>query len=118
MDLLDVTERRRVMDAAEIKRIDKEHIIHPWSVQGTVDPMVFDHGEGACFWDSNGKRYIDFVSQLVNQNTGFQHPKVVKAIKDEAEKCCFINPDFAYENRSQLAKALCKVTPGDLDHFF
>ena len=106
------------METAEIKRIDKAHIIHPWSIHGALDPLVFDHGEGACFWDKNGKRYIDFVSQLINQNTGFQHPRVVKAIRDQVEKCCFTSPDFAYESRSELADALRKITPGDLDHFF
>lgn len=106
------------MDADTIKRLDKEHHLHSWSVQGQLDPIVFDHGEGACFWDAYGKRYIDFSSILMNLNTGYQHPKVVEAIKEQAEKCCYCSPSHAYESRSMLAEALSKVTPGDLGHFF
>jgi taurine--2-oxoglutarate transaminase len=106
------------MDAAEIKRLDREHHLHPWSVQGALDPIVFDHAEGSCFWDTNGKRYLDFSSQLMNLNTGHQHPKVVKAIQEQAANLCFCDPSFAYEARSQLVKALSEITPGDLNHFF
>jgi taurine--2-oxoglutarate transaminase len=106
------------MEAAEIKTLDRTHHLHSWSVQGALDPMVFDRGEGSCFWDANGKRYLDLSSQLMNLNTGFQHPKVVKAIQEQAAKCCFCGPGFAHETRSQLVDALRKVTPGDLDHFF
>jgi len=106
------------MDSVEIKRLDRQHHLHSWSAQSAIDPMVFDHGRGACFWDGNGKRYLDFFSQQVNLNTGFQHPKVVKAIQEQAEKCCYCAPGFAYEKRSELAHALSKVTPGDLKHFF
>jgi taurine---2-oxoglutarate transaminase len=106
------------MDSLEIKRLDRAHHLHSWSIQGAIDPMVFDHGKGACFWDGSGKRYIDFFSQQVNLNTGFQHPKVVKAIQEQAERLCYCAPGFAYEKRSELAHALSKVTPGDLDRFF
>jgi len=106
------------MDAAEIKRLDREHNLHSWSVQGALDPIVFDHGRGAWFWDADGKKYLDFASQLMNLNTGFQHPKVVKAIQDQAAQCCFCSPAFAYKTRSELVRALVEVTPGDLNHFF
>jgi taurine--2-oxoglutarate transaminase len=106
------------MDAAEIKLLDRRHHLHSWSVQGALDPMVFDHGQGASFWDADGNRYLDFSSQLMNLNTGHQHPKVVEAIKEQAERCCFCAPGFAYESRSRLVQLLSQVTPGDLDHFF
>lgn len=106
------------MDAAEIKRLDKTHHIHSWSVQGQLDPIVVDRAEGSCFWDADGKRYLDFSSQLVNTNIGHQHPKVVEAIKAQADKLCFIAPGMAYESRSQLVEGLARVTPGDLNHFF
>ena len=106
------------MDAVEIKQLDREHHLHSWSVQGAINPIVFDHAQGSCFWDADGKRYLDFASQLMNLNIGFQHPKVVKAIQDQAAKLCFCAPGTAYETRSQLVKALSEVTPGDLNHFF
>jgi taurine--2-oxoglutarate transaminase len=106
------------MDAKEIKQLDRAHHLHSWSVQGALDPIVFDRSEGSCFWDADGKRYLDFTSQLMNQNTGHQHPKVVKAIQDQAAKVCFCAPGMAYESRSALVKELKEVTPGDLNHFF
>lgn len=106
------------MDAKEIKKWDREHHLHSWSVQGALDPIVFDRAEGSCFWDADGKRYLDFSAQLINQNTGHQHPKVVKAIQDQAAKVCFCAPGLAYESKSALVKALVEVMPGDLKHFF
>jgi taurine--2-oxoglutarate transaminase len=106
------------MDAHDIKRLDREFHLHSWSAQGAIDPMVFDRGEGACFWDGSGKRYLDFFSQQVNLNTGHQHPRVIRAIREYAEKCCYCAPGFAHESRSRLAEALSRVTPGDLKRFF
>ena len=106
------------MEAAEIKRLDRAHHLHSWSVQGAIDPIIFDHGKGACFWDAYGKRYLDFSSQLMNLNTGHQHPKIVKAIQDQAVKNCFCGPGYAYESRSALVASMSEITPGDLKHFF
>jgi len=106
------------VEAQEIKRLDREHHLHSWSVQGKLDPIVFDHAAGSCFWDASGKRYLDFSAQLMNLNVGHQHPKVVRAIQDQAAKVCFCAPGLAYESRSALVKALGEVMPGDLDHFF
>jgi taurine--2-oxoglutarate transaminase len=106
------------VDFDEIRRLDLAHDLHSWSVQGTVDPLVFDHGQGAVFWDKRGKRFLDFAAQLVNLNTGHQHPRVVAAIKRQAEICCTCAPGFAHEPKSLLGKMLAEVTPGTLDKFF
>ncbi|PWU25527.1 MAG: aspartate aminotransferase family protein, partial [Candidatus Rokuibacteriota bacterium] len=70
------------------------------------------------FWDYEGKRYLDFASQLVNVSIGHQHPKLVTAIKDQAERLCTIGPPMANEPRSELARLVAEVMPGDLDHTF
>ncbi len=106
------------MDAAKIKALDKAHHLHSWSIQSQLDPMVFDHGKGAEMWDAEGNRYLDFSSQLMNLNTGHQHPKIIQAIKDWADKCCFIGPGYAYESRSLLVEKLAKITPDNINHFF
>lgn len=106
------------MNSSAIKRYDKEHVVHSWSIQSALDPLVITKTQGVHMWDENGKRYIDMTSQLMNQNVGHQHPKVVQAIKDQAEKLCFVAPGVAYESRSFLGKALAEVTPGDLKRFF
>ena len=93
----------------------KRYVLHSWSVQDALDPIPVAGGEGRYFWDYDGKRYLDFASQLVNVSIGHQHPKVVAAIKEQADKLCTIGPPMATEPRSTLARLLAEITPGDLD---
>jgi len=99
--------RRVVADA-------KQYVLHSWSVQDAIAPIPVAGAEGRHFWDYEGKRYLDFASQLVNVSIGHQHPKVVAAIKEQADKLCTIGPPMATEARSTLARMLAEVTPGDL----
>jgi taurine--2-oxoglutarate transaminase len=96
----------------------KQYVLHSWSVQDTLDPIPVAGGEGRYFWDYDGKRYLDFASQLVNVSIGHQHPKIVAAIKEQADKLCTIGPPMATEARSTLARLLAEVTPGDLQMSF
>jgi taurine--2-oxoglutarate transaminase len=107
-----------VLSKETIKTLDKRHLVHSWSVQQDLDPMVVETGQGVYFWDADGNQYLDFSSALVNLNLGYQHPRVVQAIKDQAEKLCYIHPGVANSARVTLAKALSEVTPGDLNRFF
>jgi taurine--2-oxoglutarate transaminase len=96
----------------------KQYVLHSWSVQDALDPIPVAGAEGRYFWDYDGKRYLDFASQLVNVSIGHQHPKIVAAIKEQAEKLCTIGPPMATEARSTLARMLAEVTPGDLQMSF
>jgi taurine--2-oxoglutarate transaminase len=96
----------------------KRYVLHSWSVQNALEPIPVAGGEGRYFCDFDGKRYLDFASQLVNVSIGHQHPKVVAAIKEQAEKLCTIGPPMATEPRSTLARLLAEVTPGDLEMSF
>jgi taurine--2-oxoglutarate transaminase len=96
----------------------KRYVLHSWSVQNALEPIPVAGGEGRYFWDFDGKRYLDFASQLVNVSIGHQHPKVVAAIKEQAEKLCTIGPPMATEPRSTLARMLAEITPGDLEMSF
>ena len=101
------------MDANEIRDHHTQHYIQSWSVQNST-PTVITGGEGSWFWDSDGNRYLDFQSQLVNLNLGYQHPAIVDAIKKQAEKLCYIGPSMANEARSRLAAMMQQITPGNL----
>src|ERR687887_1576306 len=96
----------------------KQYVLHSWSVQDALQPIPVAGGEGRYFWDYEGKRYLDFASQLVNVSIGHQHPKVVAAIKEQADKLCTIGPPMATEPRSRLARTLAEITPGDLQMTF
>src|ERR687886_389727 len=96
----------------------KRYVLHSWSVQDAVQPIPVAGGEGCWFWDYEGKRYLDFASQLVNVSIGHQHPKVIAAIREQADELCTIGPPMATESRSRLGRLLAEVTPGDLTMSF
>src|SRR6266496_3543571 len=96
----------------------KRYVLHSWSVQDALKPIAVAGAEGRHFWDYDGKRYLDFASQLVNVSIGHQHPRLVAAIKEQAEKLCTIGPPMASEPRSTLARLLAEVTPGDISMTF
>src|SRR5712691_327243 len=104
--------------ARRIRELDNRYVLHSWSVQNEISPLPVAGGEGRYFWDFDGNRYLDFASQLVNVSIGHQHPKVVAAIKEQAEKLCTIGPPMATEPRSTLARMLAEITPGDLQMSF
>jgi taurine---2-oxoglutarate transaminase len=92
----------------------KRYVLYSWSVQDAISPIAVAGGEGRYFWDYDGKRYLDFASQLVNLSLGHQHPRIVAAIKEQAEQLATIGPPMASESRSKLGRLLAEVTPGDL----
>ena len=96
----------------------KRYVLYSWSVQDAINPIAVAGAEGRHFWDYDGKRYLDFASQLVNVSIGYGHPKVVAAIKEQAETLATIGPPMATEARSRLGKLLAEVTPGDLSFSF
>jgi taurine--2-oxoglutarate transaminase len=106
------------LDAKRIQELDRKHVLHSWSVQSQISPLPVAGAEGRFFWDYDGNRYLDFASQLVNVNLGHQHPKVVAAIKEQADKLTTIGPPMAHETRSELARLIAEVTPGDLTMSF
>src|SRR5712691_9612216 len=97
---------------------DRQYLIHSWSVQSALQPLAVAGAEGRYFWDYDGKRYLDFASQLVNLNIGHQHPKVIAAIKEQADRLCTIGPPMANDKRSELARLVAEVMPGDLNRTF
>jgi len=99
-------------------RDDRAHVFHSWSAQATLDPVVVAGASGARFWDEHGTTYLDFASQLVNVNIGHQHPKLVAAIKEQADKLCTIAPIHANDARSEAARLIAELAPGDLDKVF
>ena len=102
----------------EIVALCRKHSIFEWSVQPKVDPIPVARAKGVYFWTPEGKRYLDFNSQLMCTNIGHGHPKVIKAIQRQAEVLCYANPFMATEPRALLGRKLAEITPGDIDTFF
>ncbi|MFI1681834.1 aspartate aminotransferase family protein [Streptomyces sp. NPDC020607] len=103
---------------AAVKAADRAHVFHSWSAQELIDPPAIAGAEGSYFWDYDGNRYLDFTSGLVYTNIGYQHPKVVAAIQEQAATMTTFAPAFAVEARSEAARLIAERTPGDLDKIF
>ncbi|MCY0947214.1 aspartate aminotransferase family protein [Streptomyces antarcticus] len=103
---------------AAVKDADRKHVFHSWSAQALIDPLAVAGAAGSYFWDYEGKRFLDFSSQLVNTNIGHQHPKVVAAVQEQAARLCTLAPGFAVDVRSEAARLIAERTPGDLDKIF
>lgn len=88
-------------EGAAVKAADRAHVFHSWSAQGLIDPLAVAGADGAYFWDYEGRRYLDFASGLVFTNIGYQHPKVVAAIREQAAKLATFAPAFAVDVRSR-----------------
>ena len=102
----------------EILRLNREYTFFSWSAQAKINPIVIDRAEGVYFWDPDGKRYLDFNSQLMSINIGHGNKRVADAIAEQANKLAFAAPQFATEVRGRLGELLAEVTPGDLKKFF
>jgi taurine--2-oxoglutarate transaminase len=90
----------------EVFDLDRTHVFHSWSAQAQIAPLPVAGGAGSYFWDFEGKKYLDFSCQLVFTNIGFQHPKVVKAIQDQAAKLTTVAPQVANDARGEAAKRI------------
>ena len=102
----------------EVLKLDRDHVFHSWSAQATLNPMLIQGAEGSYVWDYDGKRYLDFSSQLVNTNIGHQHPKLVKAIQEQAGRLSTIAPQHANDMRGEAAKRIADLAPDGMNKVF
>ena len=89
-----------------VRSADTSSVFHSWSAQASLAPFVIAGGKGCQVWDYEGNTYLDFSSMLVNVNIGHQHPKVVKAIQDQAARLSTIAPQHANDMRGEAAKRI------------
>ncbi len=106
------------MTGEQMVALTKRHTLYEWSAQAHVDPIPVAGAKGVHFWTPEGKRYIDFNSQLMCVNTGHGDPRIIKAIQDQAAMLAYANPFMATEARARLGEKLAAITPGDIDVFF
>lgn len=106
------------MTGQEMVALSKQHSLYEWSAQAHVDPIPVATAKGIYFWTPEGKRYIDFNSQLMCVNIGHGDPRVIKAIQDQAATLAYANPFMATEARARLGQKLAAISPGDIDVFF
>ena len=95
----------------DLKTTHKRFVLTPWSAQAAVDAPMIVRAEGVAMYDADGKRYVDASSGLIAVNLGHSHPHVVAAIKEQAERVCFVPPGLFNDRRAELAEALAALAP-------
>ena len=106
------------MTGEEIVALSKRHTLFEWSAQSRIDPIPVARAKGIYFWTPEGKRYIDFNSQLMCVNIGHGDPRVIAAIQQQAATLPYASPFMATEPRARLGAKLAAIAPGDIDVFF
>ena len=106
------------MTGEEIVDLCRRHTLFEWSAQSAVDPIPVAHAKGVYFWTPEGKRFIDFNSQLMCVNIGHGDERVIRAISEQASTLAYANPFMATDVRARLGVKLADITPGDIDAFF
>jgi taurine--2-oxoglutarate transaminase len=106
------------MTGEEIVELTRQHTLFEWSAQSAVNPIPVAGAKGCWFWTPEGKRFLDFNSQLMCVNIGHGDERVLRAITEQANALAYVNPFLATEARARLGRKLAEITPGDIDTFF
>ncbi|UCH03140.1 MAG: aspartate aminotransferase family protein [Candidatus Bathyarchaeota archaeon] len=98
--------------------LEKKYVFGTWRQQRSWNPLLIEEAAGCYFTDINGKKYLDFSSQLMCSNLGHKSPKVINTLSKQANKLCYIAPSFATIPAAKLGEKLAAITPGDLQKTF
>src|SRR6267143_4994589 len=113
-----VMEAVKALSAEEITELCLRHTLYDWSAQAGLKPLPVVGAQGVYFHTADGRRFIDFNSQLMSVNAGHGDRRIIEAIKSQAEKLAYVNPFLAHEPRALLGKKLAALLPGDIDKVF
>ncbi len=106
------------MNQEEMIKLCKQHTMYSWSKNEAVSPLPIERAEGIYMYTPDGKRFIDWNSQLMCVNVGHGHPKVREAMKAQIDQLTYVFPGTATEPRAKLGKKLAEIVPGDINTFF
>jgi taurine--2-oxoglutarate transaminase len=104
--------RTDIVDPATIQERTRAHVLVSWSAQKGINQIPIVEARGSTLVAADGATYLDFSSGLINVNLGHGHPKVVRAIQEQAARLCYVTPSFGSDPRAALAEALYEVSPG------
>jgi len=106
------------MDGSEIIELCKRHTMFSWAAGDDVNPLAIDRAEGVYLYTSDGRKILDFNSQLMSVLIGHGHPKVIEAIKRQLDQLIYVYPGMATEPRARVGRLLAEIVPGDINTFF
>lgn len=105
-------------DHKQIIADNLDYTLFSWSKQAGLNPVNAERAEGVYIYDRDGKRYIDFSSQLMNVNIGHGDKRIAAAVANQMNELSYVYPGMATKARGDLGKMLADITPGNLNHSF
>ncbi|TXD32125.1 aminotransferase class III-fold pyridoxal phosphate-dependent enzyme [Lujinxingia vulgaris] len=106
------------MDSQDMIDLCKKHTMYTWAAGDNVEPIPVERAEGVYFYTPEGKRFLDFNSQLMSVNIGHSHPRVIEAMHQQLQQVAYVYPGTATAVRARVAKKLAELVPGDINTFF
>src|SRR5881392_3025299 len=113
-----VMEAVKALSAQEITELCLRHTLYDWAAQAGLKPLPVVGAQGVYFHTADGRRFIDFNSQLMCVNAGHGDRRIIEAIQRQAEQLPYITPFAAHESRARLGAKLAELLPGDIDKVF
>lgn len=102
--------------SSRVEDIDRNHILHGFTAAREYEPHFMRTGKGCWIEDVHGKKYLDFKSCAFNVNLGYQHPRLVSVLKEQAENLCYT--DFANEPAALLTKEILSTLSSENHRVF
>jgi len=113
-----VVEAVRSLSANEITELCRRHTLYDWAAQSGLNPLPVTSAKGVYFYTADGRRFLDFNSQLMCVNAGHGDRRIIEAIQRQAEQLPYISPFMAHEARARLGAKLAELLPGEMEKVF
>jgi len=106
------------MNNQQIIKYNLDYTLFSWAKQGGLNPINASHAKGSYVYDRDGKKYLDFSSQLMNVNIGHGNQRITDAVAKQMQEVSYVYPGMATDVRGQLGKKIAEITPGNLTKTF
>lgn len=106
------------MSTTQILENNLNHTLFSWSKQSGLNPINIERAKGVYLYDRDGKRYLDFSSQLMNVNIGHGDQRITEAVKRQMEEVSYVFPGMITDARGKLGKKLSEIAPPSLNKSF
>ncbi len=102
----------------EIIKNNLDYTLFSWSKQSGLNPINASYAEGSYIYDREGKKYLDFSSQLMNVNIGHGNQRITEAVAKQMKELSYVYPGMSTDVRGRLGKKIAEITPGNLTKSF
>jgi taurine--2-oxoglutarate transaminase len=106
------------MNNQQIIKDNLDYTLFSWVKQGGLNPINASHAKGSYVYDRDGKKYLDFSSQLMNVNIGHGDQRITDAVVKQMKEVSYVYPGMATDIRGKLGKKIAEITPGNLTKSF